>query len=218
MPELDHLILGCPNLEEGIQEINQLTGVQAIHGGPHPGLGTHNALLSLKGPLNNLQYLEIIAPDPLQNITRRSMASRLGELPAPALITWAAKSTKILDTAKRSEVLGLAPRGPINATRQAPNGDLLAWQLLFVDGSERGLPFFIDWQDTPHPSASSPGGCVLNSFEVFSPSAGNLGIEFEALDLRITLKTADKALLKAVIESPKGPVELVSNGALMSFI
>ena len=211
-------MLGCPNLEEGMRWIYKLSGVLPALGGAHPGLGTHNALLSLKGPSGNSQYLEIIAPDPQQNIEQESLAAHLANLSVPHLITWAAVSPNILNTARQAKLLNLNPRGPVSTSRHAPNGNLLAWQLLFIEGSDHGLPFFIDWQDTPHPSGSAPTGCVLKSFEVLSEDLPTIAREFKALELNVPVRESAQLMLKAQIESPNGLIELSSHGALRGFV
>src|SRR6516162_6149878 len=86
---LDHLLLGCSDLDQGIAFVEEHTGVKPATGGVHPGRGTRNALLSL----GELHYLEIIAPDPAQAEApkeRAGLPTMLKRLLAPKLFHWAA--------------------------------------------------------------------------------------------------------------------------------
>src|SRR5713226_7690857 len=80
---LDHIILGCNDLDRGIAFVEERTGVRAIFGGVHPGRGTRNALLSL----GERRYLEIMAPDPKQFGVHGF--TTITELTVPRLIGWA---------------------------------------------------------------------------------------------------------------------------------
>ncbi len=57
---VDHLIFLAPDLDRGMDHVENLLGIRPVRGGRHPAFGTHNALLSL-GPST---YLEVMASDP----------------------------------------------------------------------------------------------------------------------------------------------------------
>ena len=80
---LDHILLGCNDLERGISFVEEKTGVRAEFGGVHPGRGTQNALLSL----GERRYLEIIAPDPKQEAKTDLIAAYIAKLAEPRLVT-----------------------------------------------------------------------------------------------------------------------------------
>ena len=94
---IDHLVLAVPSLDAGIAHVEGLTGVAPVPGGAHPGVGTHNALLSLGAPT----YLEVIAPDPDQpGVARRGFG--LDEPPSePRLVAFAVGCADIDATVDR---------------------------------------------------------------------------------------------------------------------
>ncbi|MFP6834932.1 MAG: VOC family protein, partial [Pseudomonadales bacterium] len=145
---IDHLMWGAPDLAQGMAQAQQLFGVEPAPGGAHPGLGTRNALLGL----GDCVYLEIIAPDPEQNL-HGTLGERLPKLDRCALVTWAAGCGNLSGLADTGAALGMAVRGPVRTQRRTPSDNVLEWELLFLGGHEFPslIPFFIDWLDTPHP-------------------------------------------------------------------
>src|SRR6266481_9254075 len=104
---LDHILLGCNDLQRGIDFVEQHTGVRAAFGGVHPGRGTQNALLSL----GTRRYLEIIAPDPQQH-TDNPLAKHLLGLKEPRLVGWAAHPDDLQVLAAGLAKAGIAAEGP----------------------------------------------------------------------------------------------------------
>jgi len=108
---LDHILLGCNDLDHGIDFVEQRTGVRAAFGGIHPGRGTRNALLSL----GERRYLEIIAPDPKQDGIEgfaQKQVAHLKQLASPHLIGWAAHPGDLEKFSVRLREAGIAFDGP----------------------------------------------------------------------------------------------------------
>lgn len=202
---VDHLLLGVPKLEDGIAWVAEKTGVEAMVGGRHPGLGTHNALLSLGAK----QYLEIIAPDPTQTTLAPPFAF-LQLATAPRLLTWAAATTDIHAVAARAHAAGFALNGPQAGSRARPNGATLHWQTLFLKNDfSLLLPFFIEWgAASRHPSEDSPAGCTLQAFVLETPQPEKLCVVCKQLGLAATVHRSSEARLRVVLQTPQGWVEL----------
>ena len=202
---VDHLIIGAADLDRGIQWLEQRTGVRAAIGGTHPGRGTRNALIALRGR----QYVELVAPDPAQPA---SLASHLRSINEPRLIGWAAGTPDIEALAKRIRAMGHEPTAPRPGSRARPDGRLLKWTTLgvnskFAAGGVDPIPFFIAWAaDSAHPSSDSPAGCELSSLEFEHPNAEDLSDALARLEISATVRQAQSVGIVATLTTPKGAV------------
>src|SRR5436305_6768347 len=106
---LDHILLGCSDLERGIAFVEEHSSFRAAFGGVHPGRGTQNALLSL----GTRRYLEIIAPDPQQTGSSSERNAELKKLAEPRLVGWAAHPGDIQALAADLARAGIPAEGPI---------------------------------------------------------------------------------------------------------
>jgi len=206
---VDHLLLGAADLDRGIAWVERRTGVKAVIGGNHPGVGTQNALISLGGR----QYLEIIAPDPAQTVYNFPIDVRT--LTEPRLMTWAAVTGDINAVAKTAREAGHHILGPRDGSRARPDGKVLKWKILGVlntlglQGVEP-IPFFIEWStDSLHPSQDSPTGCELQSFEIEHPNPASVIDALKGLGIEAQVKRARHVKLNARLKTPKGEVELI---------
>lgn len=203
---LDHIILGCNDLDTGVEYVYQRTGVRAAPGGVHPGAGTKNALLSL-GPL---RYLEIIAPDPLQPASTdpRHVAS----LKNPALVGWALHRHDVQKFAADLQADGVQCVGPKPGSRARPDGTTLRWASLTLKDDEDGvLPFFIEWDShSLHPSVDAPAGCRLTDLWLSTSNPGALRALAAKLQLDVQIRQSNERRLAATIVGPKGSMQLQS--------
>jgi hypothetical protein len=203
---LDHILLGCNDLDRGIQLVEESTGVRPAIGGVHPGRGTRNALLSL----GERRYLEIIAPDPAQSEIVHY--PQLRSMIDPRLIGWAVHPPDIAAVAKQLRENKIAFAGPDDGSRKRPDGRILNWKTINLADDRHGLlPFFIEWSaDSVHPSADAGKGCTLDYFEVMSTNPEELALTFKRIGLDVTVEHSDKARLRALITGPKGDLGLTT--------
>ena len=208
---LDHILLGCRDLDRGIAFFEGHSGVRAAIGGVHPGRGTRNALLSLGAG----RYLEIIAPDPEQQSVEgfsRELWELLKTLDAPRLITWAAHPGDIEALARKLHDDGIAAEGPAPGSRRRPDGQVLTWKSLRLADDRQGLiPFFIEWGAASlHPSMDAPSGCHLDRFAVAGPDPEELSKTFHRLGIDVPVERSEKPQLRARFSGPKGKFEIPS--------
>jgi hypothetical protein len=210
-PMLDHILLGCSDLDRGIAFVEQRTGVRAAVGGVHPGRGTRNALLSL----GERRYLEIIALDPEQDKVPDFavlLVNLLKSLTTPQLVGWAAHPGDVEALAKKLRESGIAIDGPRPGSRARPDGRVLRWKTVTLhDDHDGALPFFIEWDaGSAHPSTDAPAGCQLERFTIADPDPRGLAKTCKGLGLTVPIERGEKSQLRARITGPKGKLEASS--------
>jgi hypothetical protein len=202
---LDHILWAAPDLDDGANTIERLTGVTPARGGVHPGLGTRNGLIAL----DSGAYFEIIAPDPAQNLAG-NRGGRIAEQTRPGVMTFAIASDDLGSLREAALREGLGVNGPVAMHRNTPSGARLDWTILYLEDARFGeaIPFVIDWGKTPHPSTSQPGGCRLKSFTVTHPEVEALARLYAALGIPVAVKRAAYPGFVVELSTPNGEVVL----------
>jgi len=203
---IDHLVYATPDVDESVRDLAARFGVHASAGGSHAGKGTRNALLAL-GPRC---YLEIVGPDAYQQPPDKPRWFGIDTLTSPRLMTWAAATTALDDVLERTHTSGI-PLGAIaSGSRVRPDGISLSWRYtdpytVIADGV---IPFFIDWNSSPHPADTAAQGLVLRDMHVVHPHAEFVRQAFHAMQLDIAVHGGNEPAIVAIIEGPNGPLEL----------
>ena len=203
---VDHLVYATPDLNRGVGEIEKLLGVRATPGGQHPGRGTRNALIAL-GPS---AYLEIIAPDPEQPHPQTPRPFGIDGLKKSRLVAWAAKGVELERLRDEAARKGARLGEVMSGSRRRPDGTLLSWrytdpQTALADGI---APFFIDWGQSPHPASAAAQGASLIALRAEHPDAQRVQRLLRELGLDLPVKPGAAPALVAVIDGPRGRLEL----------
>ena len=200
--QIDHVVIGVPNLESAVTEIERLTGVRPVLGGSHPGRGTHNALLSL----GHGGYLELIAPQPGAKKTTDN--ADLSSLKEPTPVDWAVATVAAEPVVASLRALHFDPGAPEAGSRKTPSGGLLQWRTFGLNDALMGAPFFIEWKSgSPHPSTTSPSGCSLVALRIASPDAAALQRLVAGLGLDVGVSLAPVSRITVQLQCPRGRVD-----------
>jgi Glyoxalase-like domain len=206
LAKVDHLVYATPDLNRGVEEIEKILGVRATPGGQHPGRGTRNALITL-GPAI---YLEIIAPDPEQPPPKTPRPFGIDGLKESRLVAWAAKGSDLERLRDEAARKGARLGEVMSGSRRRTDGILLSWrytdpQTVLADGL---IPFFIDWGQSPHPARTAAQGASLIALRAEHPDAQRVQRLLNELGLDLPVQRGTAPALVAIIDSPRGRVEL----------
>ena len=188
-----------------MDSIESQLGIRPILGGQHPKWGTHNALLSLGD-----SYLEVVAPDPSLKKPKRGTWIDQFLDQGPRLSSWVLQTTDIEKLYNQSKEAGISFGDIESGQRQKPDGTLLKWKLTdpYAMPYEGKLPFLIDWGTTPHPSLSAPLAGTLKDLIIIHPSSKKLKKDLKEIGINLSVSLGSEPLLKAIIETQKGLIEL----------
>ncbi len=202
--QIDHIVLGISDLQAGIDQLEELTGVRPVFGGEHPDLGTHNALMSL----GTRQYLEILAPRPEAEVVDRHRP--LKELSDLTPVMWAVATDDAVQTAERLATNGHPTTEIVPGSRTLPDGSILEWKIFRLsEFGLAGVPFFIEWSEqSPHPSQTSPTGCEFESIELAHPKSDRLRQVVQILGLNLAVAQNESTMMKVRIRCPSGEIQL----------
>lgn len=226
--QLDHLVIAAASLDEGVAWCEATLGVTPAPGGAHPLMGTHNRLLSIACEAFPRAYLEIIAVEPGRKPSRPG-TRRWFDLDDPLLQASLARRgprlvhfvARVPDAAAAVQALAHdqrvhIDRGPLLvASRDTPAGRL-EWRITVRDDGQRlfygALPTLIQWGPV-HPTDSMPAsGLALRSLEATHPRAADLAAALSAIGMQGVPVQPGAPNLVAVLDTPRGPVTLPSEG------
>jgi hypothetical protein len=214
---LDHIIWAAPNLGRATERFTELTGVRPQYGGRHASGLTHNALVALSARC----YLEILAPtgDDASHDDEWSRFARA--TPEPRLLTYCMRSPLPLHELAPLAAAEGRSLGSVAANgRTTPDGVALSWQWLAPKQATfgRAFPFFIDWQNSPHPAesfaAAQPDAAHATSairlahFAVGHPEAASLAALLTRLGSPIDTYVAPDLEFQLHLDTPRGTVTL----------
>jgi hypothetical protein len=153
--ELDHVVIGAADLEQGTAYLQDRLGVTMPPGGKHPDMSTHNRVLRVGDGV----FFELMAIDPEAPTPKRSRwfgldapdrQRQLSLRPQP--IGWVVRT---------DDIEAVCARSPIDLGRilRLSRGER-TWRITVPDDGEIPLagllPAFIEWSPGPHPSVGMP--------------------------------------------------------------
>ena len=98
----------------------------------------------------------------------------------------------------------------IPGSRKRPDGVVLTWR--YTDPNtviaDRLIPYFIDWGNSPHPSATAARGATLVALRAEHPEPDRAQKMLDDLALNLRVQKGPTAGLIATVDSPRGRVEL----------
>ncbi|MDO1582591.1 VOC family protein [Rhizobium oryzicola] len=208
---IDHFIYGGASIELIEADVRSRFGVAPQAGGSHQGRGTRNSFIHVEwdDETNNC-FLELIGPDLMQG-GKGAVGTYFKAFPKPRLDGFSVWTPDIEVTKRLLQQEGFTIR-PEPFTRMRPDGILLSWNVIHVEGHDLGkfIPFFMDRSPEDGPASTATPGCSLLAFRVRHPQAERLNLAYRAMGLRVIAEPSKNPSLELSLMTPQGLVELTS--------
>ena len=213
--QLDHIVVAAKTLDEGRAWARNTLGVDAVGGGQHDGLATHNTLLRLDGK----RYLEIIAIDANAGAANFPRWFGLDTVEVqqhirhgPRLVAWVARCSGALNAI---EQLSQTQDYAASVVRPASRADF-RWRFAFTPDGARidggVLPHLIQWDCDVHPCDRLPAaGLSLAALMLGAPEPERVSAMLASLcftDTPVQMGQSTAPNLVAMLQTPMGSVVL----------
>jgi len=201
---VDHVVLGVPDLDAGIEHLAERTGVRARPASAYTAAssGTRSSGVRLGGE----RFLEIYGPNPGYDGPADPMHGVLTALPGPQLLTWMVRVADLDATAR-----ALADEGwPVQRFQDIARTDAASYRNGHIASElfNPSVPFLIEWRDRLDMDERMPAGCELLELWVTSPDPDRTRAIHELLGISVRIEAGAEAAASLALRTPTGTVVL----------
>lgn len=207
---LDHIVLACGDLEEGMKAFEKQTGVAPVIAGTIKGLGIKCARVSF----SDAKYIEIIAPDPKGPgpIGELIKGKRIRDLTPFHYAIRTRRAEALKDEVK--DKFGYTP-DHITMFGAKTDGTPKKWEMLYLYKHKLGgiCPFFINWANSDHPCVNLPVVGKLKKISIRAPEDDPVHRLFEHVGVQGFELEEGSAKLSFSFKAPEGTVKFSTKKA-----
>lgn len=205
--QLDHIGLGVPNTEEGVAEIEALTGAKVDLHPPEPDQWYWSGSLAI----GEDSFLEIIGPNPEWR-KFQPFRTLLGALDAPQLLFWylAVSDFKQFEQSAKNAggKLERVEAVNLNGANTAHSSYIRGYM---GPGFLTQRPNIIEWRRKPKRDLEKIPECSLKHFGLSHPKAHEINSVFEKVGLDYRVEDGPNTISLS-LETPNGEISFSNKG------
>lgn len=203
---IDHIALGVSNTQDGMDYIENLTGVRPEIPEGQRGNWYASAALSL----GNGTFLEVIGPNP-EHTGFHPFKQLLAELPEPQLVFWYIGCNHFENAKAVIHENGFKLERHDRIVKEIQN-DKLDYEIAVIGkGFYSEQPCLIQWHEVPERLKDKSQHCSIAAFHVRCQQAHKLNALFAALGMTFFAEQGENHM-QLTLDTSKGLVELHGGG------